>query len=209
MLGQRGVERRVEHRHLRHVREQPQGDAQALEVRRVVQRRERHELLDVREQLVVHERRRGEHLAAVHDPVPDRADACVGQRGPVLVERVEHGTQRFLVVGEGALLLVLAVRAAVRERAAVLPDRLDDPVGGLVAGGGVDEGVLQRGRAGVDHQHQVAHAVASFWAWIAVIATVLTMSRTVAPRDRSLTGLRRPCSTGPTATAPAERCTAL
>ena len=47
------------------------------------------------------------------------------------------------------------------------------------------------------------------WAWMAVMATVLTMSRTVAPRDRSLTGLFRPCSTGPTATAPAERWTAL
>ncbi len=46
-------------------------------------------------------------------------------------------------------------------------------------------------------------------AWMAVIATVLTMSLTVAPRDRSLTGRRRPCITGPTATAPAERCTAL
>ena len=47
------------------------------------------------------------------------------------------------------------------------------------------------------------------WAWIAVMATVLTMSWTSAPRERSLTGLRSPCSTGPTATAPAERCTAL
>jgi len=46
-------------------------------------------------------------------------------------------------------------------------------------------------------------------AWIAVIATVLTMSGTVQPRLRSLTGLRSPCSTGPTAIAPAERCTAL
>ena len=46
-------------------------------------------------------------------------------------------------------------------------------------------------------------------AWIAVIATVLTMSRTSAPRERSLTGLRRPCRTGPTASAPADRWTAL
>jgi hypothetical protein len=46
-------------------------------------------------------------------------------------------------------------------------------------------------------------------AWIAVMATVLTMSLTVAPRLRSLTGCRNPCMTGPTATAPAERCTAL
>ena len=44
---------------------------------------------------------------------------------------------------------------------------------------------------------------------MAVIATVLTMSATVQPRDRSFTGRRRPCSTGPTATAPADRCTAL
>ena len=46
-------------------------------------------------------------------------------------------------------------------------------------------------------------------AWMAVIATVLTISETSAPRDRSFTGLFRPCSTGPIATAPALRCTAL
>ena len=46
-------------------------------------------------------------------------------------------------------------------------------------------------------------------AWIPVMATVLTMSVTVQPRLRSFTGLRRPCSTGPIATAPDERCTAL
>ena len=47
------------------------------------------------------------------------------------------------------------------------------------------------------------------WAWIAVIAMVLTMSVTVQPRLRSLTGLFRPCSTGPIATASAARWTAL
>ena len=52
-------------------------------------------------------------------------------------------------------------------------------------------------------------ASAGACAWIAVIATVLTMSCTSAPRDRSFTGLLRPWRTGPTATAPAERCTAL
>ena len=44
---------------------------------------------------------------------------------------------------------------------------------------------------------------------MAVIATVLTMSTTVQPRERSFTGLRKPWMTGPMATAPAERCTAL
>ncbi len=46
-------------------------------------------------------------------------------------------------------------------------------------------------------------------AWMAVIATVLTMSLTSAPRDRSLIGLRMPWSTGPIANCAAERCTAL
>jgi MFS superfamily sulfate permease-like transporter len=46
-------------------------------------------------------------------------------------------------------------------------------------------------------------------AWMAVSAMVNTMSSTSAPRDRSLTGLRRPCSIGPTETTLALRCTAL
>ncbi|SJN37451.1 hypothetical protein FM117_09800 [Micrococcus luteus Mu201] len=37
---------------------------------------------------------------------------------------------------------------------------------------------------------------------MAVMATVLTMSSTVVPRERSFTGLFSPCRTGPTATAP-------
>jgi hypothetical protein len=41
------------------------------------------------------------------------------------------------------------------------------------------------------------------------MATVLTMSSTSAPRDRSFTGLLRPCSTGPIAIASAVRCNAL
>ena len=47
------------------------------------------------------------------------------------------------------------------------------------------------------------------WAWTAVMATVLIMSSTSAPRDRSLTGLFRPWRTGPMAIAPDERWTAL
>ena len=43
----------------------------------------------------------------------------------------------------------------------------------------------------------------------AAMATVFTMSLTRAPRERSFTGMRRPCSTGPTATASADRWTAL
>ena len=40
-------------------------------------------------------------------------------------------------------------------------------------------------------------------------ATVFTMSCTVQPRLKSLTGFRSPCSTGPIASASADRCTAL
>jgi len=46
-------------------------------------------------------------------------------------------------------------------------------------------------------------------AWIAVSAMVKTMSSTSAPRDRSFTGLRKPCNIGPTETTLALRCTAL
>ncbi len=49
----------------------------------------------------------------------------------------------------------------------------------------------------------------SAMAWSAVMATVLTMSATRQPRERSLTGLLRPWMTGPMATALAVRWTAL
>ena len=41
------------------------------------------------------------------------------------------------------------------------------------------------------------------------MAATLIMSSTTAPRDRSLHGRRRPCTIGPTALAPANRCTSL
>src|SRR5699024_848945 len=94
-------------------------------------------------------------------------------------------------------------------------DALDEAGREGDAARGGDELVLDRGRAGVDDEDGRAHARVSFveaaraWAWTAVIATVLTMSWTSAPRERSLTGLLRPWSTGPMATAPAERWTAL
>src|SRR5262249_7805400 len=45
--------------------------------------------------------------------------------------------------------------------------------------------------------------------WSAVIAATLIMSSAVAPRERSLHGLRSPCTIGPIASAPARRCTSL
>ena len=79
--------------------------------------------------------------------------------------------------------------------------------------GQLTELVLQGRRAGVDDKDEHGGLLPGrqpwAWAWMAVMATVLTMSSTVVPRERSLTGLFRPCSTGPTATAPEDCWTAL
>ncbi len=147
------------------------------------------ELADHPDQGVVDAGRFGEDVAAVHDPMTDRVDRPVEP-----VDLRNHLTQRGRMVEH----------------------LLDDAAGEAFAGVGVDELVLDRRAAGVEHEHQHRRpqarsvlAARSAPTWMAVMAIVLTMSVTVAPRDRSLTGLLRPCSTGPTATAPAERCTAL
>src|SRR5690348_16020851 len=86
-----------------------------------------------------------------------------------------------------------------------LADALDQAGAEPTAVGHVDQLVLDRGGAGVENEYAggVRHDCCSFassaaacWAWMAVMATVLTMSWTNAPRDRSFTGLRRPWSTG-------------
>src|SRR5690606_12487116 len=97
-----------------------------------------------------------------------------------------------------------------------LADPLEEADGECLPRLDVDQLVLDRRRPGVDDEDVLTHVVSlvllealSAWAWMAVIATVLTMSCTRAPRERSLTGFRRPWSTGPIATAPADRCTSL
>src|SRR4029453_7429149 len=103
-----------------------------------------------------------------------------------------------------------------------LPDPLDQPRGQHLLTVHLEQLVLDGGRPGVDDQDPTHRGPAPAgprtppeacsavpWAWMAVMATVLTMSATVAPRDRSLTGLRSPWRIGPTATALADRCTAL
>src|SRR5690606_1686245 len=172
------------------------------------------ELLDDRERVVVDLDRVPEPRPALHHAVPDGDQPDGVEVRPVLGERRGHGGHRGAVVGDVDVAAVRLAVDRVRDPAAArAADALDEPDGERGAVGGVDHLVLERGGAGVDDQHALAHADASCpetaCAWIAVIATVLTMSCTSAPRERSLTGRRRPCSTGPTATAPAERCTAL
>ena len=45
--------------------------------------------------------------------------------------------------------------------------------------------------------------------WLQAIATILYISSTEHPRDKSLTGAAIPCKIGPTASAPPKRCTNL
>src|SRR5690606_21254880 len=158
--------------------------------------------------------------AAVHDAVADGDGRVLLEARAVFGELREHDRERLVVVGDRALVAVFRIQhrgrrlsgldddaCGVGDHAGALPDPFDQPVGGRELAHRVDQAVLQRRRAAVDDEHD-AHAPASC-AWIAVSATVLTMSSTRAPRERSLMGLLSPCSTGPIATAPAERCTAL
>ena len=156
------------------------------------------------EHVVVDQRGRVEGAPAVHHPVPDGGDPGrgAGPLGEVEAaprELVEHQAQRDLVV-----------------RDLGLTDPLDDATVHHLSRLRLQELVLQRRRARVEDQHgprDDAHrallSAANAWAWIAVMATVLTMSSTSAPRERSLIGALRPCRTGPIATAEALRRTAL
>src|SRR5690606_19600408 len=112
-------------------------------------------------------------------------------------ERRGHRGHRGLVVGEVALNDMFGSSHPVRQYAAGPADPLGESGRVDPAVVSVHHLVLQRRRAGVDDQDGSRHcpcawgspgARDSACAWIAVIATVLTMSCTEAPRDRSLTG---------------------
>src|SRR5690554_780047 len=243
------VERGVEDGDVRQVGQRLPRGTDAEHVRRVVQRRQVGEFVDLTLDLVGDESRLGEARSPVHDPMADRGERVLGAQ---VVENLAHS---------GGVVGCFAVG---------FPDAFDQPAHGGLAGVEVDQLVLDRGGPGVDDEdlHRGCSVGASAgsagldeldplerpdpvgasagspgldqldplncsaglgsryacslrsratrppgfsraWAWIAVMATVLTMSCTRAPRERSLMGLRSPCSTGPMAMAPALRCTAL
>ncbi len=151
-----------------------------------------------------------EAIAAVDDPVAHGIQGSRVEGGAVGGERDEDDPHRGGMVGGvdfagGRLARDGMPCNGSRIR---LTDAFHESGRGNGAGVGVDELVLERGRTSVDDQDEGtgAHRPA---AWIAVMATVLTMSWTRAPRDRSLTGLLSPWRIGPIAMAPALRWTAL
>jgi hypothetical protein len=214
-------ERRVEHRDVGDAGEQLAGDVDAGEVGGVVQGGQRRESLDRGDDVGVDERGDGEVLAAHDHAVADRDDARVRQPRAELVEELEHRVQCLAMGGERRTAPGGHPVVGVPQLCHLLADALDDPRGAALPTHRIDQLVLDRGRSAVQDEDGPAHDSASppvasaprsaltAWAWIAVMATVLTMSRTVAPRERSFTGLARPCMTGPIATAPADRWTAL
>ena len=184
------VERGVEHRYLRHVGEDLAGDPHPLEVGRVVQRCKGHQLAHLLDERVVDESGLSEAGTAVDDTMANRSHLGLLQRGPMNPERVEHGLERLLDRGELALGRVPGAARRMVKFSASLTDLLHRPGRRGRAGLGVDKAVLQRRRPRVENQDVGAHE--RLCAWMAVIAMVFTMSRTVAPRERSLTGLRSP-----------------
>ena len=215
-LGQVGEEGGVEDGDVRHVAEALPGRLDPGHGGRIVQRCQAGQVPDRFQHVVGDHGRIGEVGPAVHHPVPDGEQVEVIEIGAVRGELFGDQLQRLADVGGPMITGVGVVADLMADLTPGLADLLDRAVREHLTGPGDDQPILDRRRAGVDHQdrplraHRAAPSVpATAWAWIAVIATVLTMSSTVAPRERSLTGFFSPCSTGPTATAPALRWTAL
>ena len=144
---QRVVKGRVEHRDVRHRRKQPAHLADAGDVHWIVQRRQRAERLDLREDLVGDERPFGEPLAAMDDAVGDDADLTRAADDPgVLCRECSHHC------GEGVRKAALwqiagdvALRApAMDEPRAVYADAFDETARLARRVGRVVEAVLQR-----------------------------------------------------------------
>ena len=181
------VEGGVEDRDLGHVREGRDRGVDAEQRGGVVQGRQRDEVVDGRTDLVGDDHRVAEPRPTVDDSMADGQQ--IGEDVALQLDLVERQPEGSPVIGDP------------------FDQALDQ--GGL--GVDVDELVLQRRGAGIDDEDErvVASHDCAPPAWTAVIAMVLTMSRTSAPRDRSLTGRPSPWRTGPMATAWALRWTAL
>jgi hypothetical protein len=122
-------ERGVEHRDVRQVGQRLKGDVDAEHRRRVVQRRQRCQLLELGDQCVVDQCRPVQIRAAVHDAVTHRDQPDRPQLRAGLVEQLERGAQRRLVVGHLVVAADLALTERQARRRRLLTDPLDDTVG--------------------------------------------------------------------------------
>ena len=203
------VEGRIEDRHLGHARENLPGRFDPQEVRRVVERGEGDEFSNRLQHLLIDQHRLPESLPPMDHPVAD----------PEELRRVlDHGgfgghaqdeAKPFLMVGHPSPAYGFFDRTrgpvgAVGVLALALPDPFQQPGGEDREVGGLEYFVLDRGASRID-DHDLHEPDPLSCAWMAVMATVFTMSVTVAPRLRSLTGRLSPCMTGPMATALADR----
>jgi hypothetical protein len=205
-------ERRVEHRNLGNTWERNPGLLDTRCVGRIVQWSQRRQIPDLLQDLIIDQDRVAEDRPPVDDPMPHRGQRIGPQRPARVDEQLLHHAQSGGMVGNLAVEDGLVAGEPMGGFGLRPADPLDQSTGHRLGLVDVHQLVLHRRRTRVDHQHGDFHTFAPDgepWAWIAVIATVFTMSATVAPRERSFTGLFSPCSTGPMATAPALRWTAL
>lgn len=128
LRGDRVVEGRVEDRDVRDVGEGLLRGLDALEVRRVVQRGEVGEVLDVDLDEVGDERRLVEALAAVDDAVSDRDGRELVEARSVLGEGADHRVEAGGVVGDRGLELDALAVAAVLGATGLLPMRSTRPL---------------------------------------------------------------------------------
>ena len=157
LLGHRLVEGRIENRDVRLGRHDRLTGLDARDVRRLMQRSERHKLLDPLHRLFRHQHGVLERLAAVEHAVAAGADLVQrSDRAVVLVrQRGEDGGNRLGVVLHvaGELDHLIGAQHSLLEVRALDADALDQALrlDGLVVH--VDELELQGGRASVDDQN--------------------------------------------------------
>ena len=162
------------------------GGLDAGEVGRVVQRRQRREPSIARCTSVVDQPAPANPAPPCTTRWPTATTPDVARSGPTSANSVEHGRSAARC---GRRSGRVAACSSPRRCASIAPDGLADPLDQpgrrALAGDRVDQLVLDRRRAGVEDEHGRVHAtlphpraaaLGSACAWIAVMATVLTMS---------------------------------
>ena len=147
-------------------------------------------------------------------PVPDSQEIGRPFDHRCLGGQAQDEPKPLLVIGDplaahGLLDLAGGFVDPVNMPALLFPNPVEEAGGDDGEIGSLEDLILNRTAFRVDHHDFQLPAPFSCCAWMAVIATVFTMSVTVAPRLRSFTGRLSPCMTGPMAAALADRWTAL